>query len=445
MTPAGLPAPLPEGPGSIIAAIAYYLAVASAYWIAAALALAFFALRRRPGMEGVILTAAAVWLVLRAVGAILRLSIPCLAVDAESSFGLVVTLVLLCVLPLRLWQRAACLAIVGVTAATRAYILHCQVPGAVVLAIGLIALLALLLWLAGRLPPLRRQWQRLSLAIDNWGARQARVALNPRIMAVLAARLRQHLGFTIEEVQPIGGAGVHASTPVVLRGRTAAGEAHTYFGKIVTWSNWRSSLVFEALTWLQHRDGGPRGPLWASLKTLVEYEHYMLLLFTDLGVPVPRPHGVYRLARGVYVLVTDYLEGAQPLRGAGRVSAGYVAQALHALRRLRDANCAHGDIKASNLVVLPGERFALVDLALADYVAGPRRLARDLADMLVVLAMHHEPEQLVAMACEIIGHEGLRHALRYLHRSRLNVETQKLVPLELPRELRGLIVRETSG
>jgi tRNA A-37 threonylcarbamoyl transferase component Bud32 len=440
-----LPSPPWQGPGPLLTTIAHYLALVSAYWIAAALALAFFALRRRPGMEGVVVTALVVWLVLRAVGAILRLLIPCIAVDAEAAFGLVVTLGLLYLLPLRLWQRTLCLAIVVAAAAIQASALGCQVPGEVLLAIGAVALAALLVWALSRWPFVRQQWQRLSLAIDNWGASQARTALTPPIIAVLAARLRQHLGFTLEETQPAGGAGVHASTPVILRGRSSAGQPQSYFGKVVTWGNWRSSLVFEVLAWLRYRGRGHRGPLWTSLKSLVEYEHYMLLLFTDLGVPAPRPRGLYRLARGVYVVVTDYLEGAQPLRGVGRVSAAYVAQALQALRRLRDANCAHGDIKASNLVVLPGERFAFVDLALAEYVAGPRRLAHDLADMLVVLAMHHDPEAVVAMAREAIGREGLRRALRYLHRSQLNVETQKLVPMELPGELRRLIMRETSG
>lgn len=442
MTAAPLPVLLQQGPAPIIAGIAYYTALVSAYWVAAALALAFFALRRRPGIVGVAITAAIVWLLLRAVGAILRLLIPCIAVDAEASFGFVVALALVYILPLRLWQRVACLAIVGLAAATRAYALHCQVPNGLIAAAGLIALVALLLWLLGRWSPLRTRWQRLSLAIDNWGSRRARVTLNPQLTAVLAARLHQYLGFTVDEMQPLGVAGVHASTPVIIQGRTAGGEARHYFAKIVTSGHWRLSVLFESLTWLQYRGQGRRGPIWSSLKSLVEYEHYMLLLFTGLGAPVPRPRGVYRLARGVYALVTDYLEGAQSLRGAGPVSAAYVGEALRALRRLRDADCAHSDIKASNLVLLPGEHFALVDLALAEYVAGPRCLASDLADMLVVLAMYHEPQAVVALACEIIGREGLSRARVYLHRSRLNVETQKMVPLELPGQLRELITQQ---
>jgi len=68
-------------------------------------------------------------------------------------------------------------------------------------------------------------------------------------------------------------------------------------------------------------------------------------------------------------------------------------------------------------------------------------LAQDLADMLVVLAMHHEPAAVIAMAREIIGPEGLRDAKRYLHTTLINNETQKLLPPGLTRQLRHLIAQ----
>ncbi len=429
---------VPDG-GITIAGVAGFLTAISAYWVAAALALFLFAIRRRPGMLNTLITVAIAWLILRAVGAILGLLVPCLAPDAESSFGFVVAVILSYLLPLRLWQRVLCLSIVGLMAATRAFALHCQMPGELALAAGAVALAALIVWALGRWPPVRQLWQRLALALDNWSARQSRVELRPPVRAVLAARLRRHLGFTVETFEPVGAPGVHASTPVVLAGRTRDGQPRRYFVKIVSRQNWQTSVTYELLHWLQYRGRLRRGPVWTSLKALVEYEHYMLLLFTDLGVPVPRPRGIYRLQREMYALVSDYLEGIQPLRGAGQVSSGYVEQAFRVLRRMREADCVHCDLKASNVVILPGETFALVDLALAECVAGPRRLARDLADLLAILAMHHEPEEVVAIAREVIGGEGLRHARAYLHRSLLNEETQKLIPLDLPGRLRALI------
>ncbi|HOG46502.1 MAG TPA: hypothetical protein PLJ35_19555 [Anaerolineae bacterium] len=428
------------GAGPIVSGAAYWLTAISAYWVAAALALLFFALRRRRDMLSTLIAAALVWLILRGLGAILRVLVPCVAPDAEASFGFVVALVLSYLLPLRLWQRVLCIAIVAAAAVTRFVAVGCQFPGELALALGAVALAAALFWLLSRWRPARRLWQRVALTVDNWSARAARTSLTPPLVAVLAARLRQHLGFTLEELQPLDTAGVHASTPVVLAGRDAQGRPCRYFAKIVTSANWRTSIIFE-LENLLRPAGRRRGPLFSSLKGLVDHEHYMLLLFSRLGVPAPQPRGAYRLERQVYALVTDYLEGAQPFREAGLVSAGYVAQALRALRRLRDADCAHGDIKSSNLVILPGDRFVFVDLAMAEYIAGPRRLARDLADLLAILAIHHDPEAVVATAREIVGGQGLRQARSYLHRSRLNTETQQLLPLDMPGRLRRLIAR----
>lgn len=427
-----------DGLGAAVAAIGRFLVVVSAYWIAAALALLFFGVRRRSGLITLI-SAAVVWLVLRALGAIMRLLMPCLAPDAESALGFVVALVLAYILPLRLWQRALCLSIVALTAGTWAYTVGCQLPGGLALAAGFIALGAAILWLLGRWPLTRRLWQRIELAIDNWGSRQARTPLSPTLCTVLAARLRQHLGVTVQSLEQLGAAGVHASTPVIITARTVDGREKRYFAKIVSTANWSNSVVFELTRWLQARGQMRAGPIWPSLKALVEYEHYMLLRFTDLGVPVPRPRDLYRLERHAYVLITDYLEGVRSLRELGEVPASYVERAFEALNLLRRADCAHRDIKASNLVLLPGDAFAFVDLALAVNIAGPRRLARDLANMLVVLAMHHDPARVVDIAYRIIGPEGLRQARTYLHRSRLNDETRKMLPLELPRQLRELI------
>ena len=436
---AGALLPLDLDPRPFLTALAALLVAISAYWIAAALALLFSALRRRQGLLNALVTAAVIWLVLRALGVVLRLLVPCIAPDAEAAFGFLAALILSYLLPLRSWQRGLCLALVAVEAATLAYASYCQIPSQLALAAGLIALGIGLLWFLNRWPPSRRLWQRVALAIDNWSARQARTPLPATRRAVLEARLRLELGYTLEELHLLGAPGVHASTPAVLSGHTADGREQRLFAKIVTRQNWQTSVLYELLRGLQLRGRARMGPLWLTTKAMVEYEHYMMLLFADLGVPAPQPRGLYRLDRQTFALVSDYLEGAQSLREAGLVSAAYVRRALLALKRLRQADCAHRDIKASNLVLLPGDRFAFVDLALAEQIAGPRRLARDLADMLVVLSMHHEPAAVVRIALEIIDPEGLRRARSYLHRRLLNDETQKMVPLGLPRELRRLI------
>ncbi len=428
-------------PRAIVAAVAEFLVAASAYWVAAGLALLFFATRRRSGLVINLVIATVLWLILRAIGAILQLLVPCIAPNPELAFGFIVALALVYLLPLRLWQRGLCLAIVALAAGTLAYATRCQVPGEIILAAGLLILGGFLAWLLGRTPGARRLWQRIALPLDNWSARQARTAVTPTLAAVFVARLRQRFGLTVDSLEPLGAAGVHASTPLIVTGHTADGQRCHYFAKIISTQNWLTSAIYELWRWLRLRGHARAGPIPPTLKSLVQYEHYMLLVFADLGVPAPRPKGLFRLERRVYALVSEYLEGVQSLRDVGEVSAVYVTRALEALRRLRDADCAHRDIKASNMMVLPGNRFALVDAAQAEIVAGRRRLAQDLADMLVVLAMHHDPAAVIAMAQEIIGPEGLHDAKRYLHTAFINNETQKLLPVGLTRQLRHLIAQ----
>lgn len=426
-------------------ALALFLTQVGAYWIAVALALLFFALRRRPGVLNTLLSMAIFWLVLWGLGTLIGLFIPCLAADTAAALGLMVAIVLSLILPLRLWQRLIPLALVALTAATRCVALGCRVPGDLALGLGVPALVLAVLWLLGRWPASREVWRRASLALDNWLTPQLRLPLTPSVVAVLAARLRQHLGFALEGLQPVDAEGVHASTPLILSGRDREGRPRRLFAKIVGLRNWQTSTAHQVLRWLQHGGRLQVGPLRPTLKALVEHEQHMLLLFAEAGVPVPRTWGVYRLQRRAYALVSDYLEGARSLRGLGQVSDAYVTQAFAALQRMRQADLAHRDLKASNLVVLPGERFALVDLALAESVAGQRRLARDLADMLVALAMHHDPAGVVRIAGEAVGLRALGQARRFLHVGEVNTETARMVPPELLPRLRELVAREAEA
>ncbi|MDI7274897.1 MAG: hypothetical protein QME94_02855 [Anaerolineae bacterium] len=428
---------------ALVQAIGSLLSGVGVYWLVAALALAFYAWQRRRGLVLTAVNAALPWLVLRALGLVLLLLIPCLAPSADAALGLVVAVALALLLRLRSWQRGLCLAVVALGGAAQALSVGCRVPPGLAVGVGL-AIAGLVAYrLARRWLLARGLWQRGAAPLNEWMARQARIRVTPTMRAVLEARLRQHLGFTTESVEPLGVGGVHASMPVVVSGHDASGRRRRYLAKIVSSQHWQVSLAGELLHQVENwRRGKWRRVLWPSLRALVEHEHYMLLFLADAGVPVPRPRGLYRLERNAYALVSDYLEDARPLRDAGEVSLQFVRRALQALRRMRDLDCAHNDVKDSNILLLPGDGVAFVDAAMAASVAGPKRLAQDLADMLVCLALHHDRAAVVAAAREIIGEEGLRRARHYLHHRLLNPEMQKYAPVDLPHELRRLVRKE---
>ena len=426
---------------AIAAQIAQWLNTVGFYWLLGAGLLVLFAWQRRRRLFETVILVAAGWLLLRALSLFLPVLTPCLAPNADLALGLLVTAALSYLLPLRRWQRFASLLLLALAAAVQAYALGCTIVGSpgLWLALGLALGALLLAWVLGRWRTGRRFKQRMAMRVDTWSTVLARVPVSVDIRGALQTQLCRHLGLAVAHLEPLAADGAHTSTPIVVQGITPAGEQQRYFIKIITQRNWQGALVHWIALWLQHRDRMKTGPLWPTLKALAEHEHYMGLIFDSLGVPVPPPHGLYRLDDAVYALVTEYLEGAHPLRSLGGMSRDFVAAGFLALRRLRAADLAHRDIKASNIMVLPNDGFAFVDLAAAVSNAGPRRLDEDLADLLAIMAMHHPPEDVVAIARSVLGQAVLRRTLPYLHHATLNSETQKMVPLTLPRELRRLI------
>ena len=415
------------------------LAWLGAYWWLAALALALYVVgRRRSVREGLILAALG-WLFLKVLGWALVLLVPCIGPNADSVLGFLFVVGLAYLLPVRRWQRYALAAVAVLLAATQSLSMGCFVPWWLWLVLGLGAAMAMASWVLGGTARARRVYQRAMLRLDRQAALLARIPLTPELRAALRARLCQRLALVSVRLAPLDSDGAHASTPVIIHGRSKEGVEQHYFAKVMSQRNWRTSLTARLLRWLQHHGRTEREPILLSLKAEVEYEHYMMLLFASLGIPAPRAVALFRLRPEVYALVSEYLEGARPLRAMGEVPMEYAARALEALRRMRRAGCAHCDIKASNLMVLPGWGFALVDLATARNNAGKRRLAVDLADMLAALALHSEPRLVVHSAREALGQEALEGALRHLHRPLLNTETQKLMPPTLTAELRALI------
>ncbi len=427
------------GPPPVVATIAAALQAVGIYWLIAAGVLALYTWQRRRDVLDAVAGVGLMWLTLWLLGALLVVLVPCAAPNASAALGLLVALTLGYLLPRQRWQRWAVAAAVVLIAIAQGIAAGCRLWPYALVTLGLIVVGLVAVRLAGRWAPVRRWWQRTAMRVDRYIAGAARMHLTPGQRAALRARLCWHLGFSHVTFRTIGADGAHASTPIVATGHMAHGEQRHYFVKVISQANWRASLAARLWRWLEHRGRLEQEPIPLSLRDEAQHEHYMLLLFSALGVPVPTPRGLYRLRPQVYALISDYLEGARPLRDVGRASECFVRRALLALRRLRDADCAHADIKASNLMVLPGDGFAFVDVGSARNNANKRRRAEDLADMLAALAMHQEPAAVVAIAREIIGDEGLREALPYLRGPTLNTETQKLMPLGLPRQLRRLI------
>jgi len=190
------------------------------------------------------------------------------------------------------------------------------------------------------------------------------------------------------DLKPFGQAGSAGSTPlrISVRGRIQG----DVFAKLYSMNHLRSDRWYKlgrAILYGRLEDERP----FTSVRRLVEYEDYMLRVMRDAGLPSPVPHGVVQLVPGrEYLIVTEFFEGSVEIDQAA-VGPEIVNEALDIVRRLWDAGLAHRDLKPANLLVQRGS-VKLIDVAFGEVRPTPWRKSVDLANMMLILALHAGPE-----------------------------------------------------
>ena len=211
--------------------------------------------------------------------------------------------------------------------------------------------------------------------------------------------LHDQLGVLATGVAPFGLAGSGGSTPLKITVKAAASatdEESCIFGKLYAATHVRSDRWYKlgrTLLYGRLEDEKP----FHSVRRLVQYEDYILRLFSDAGLPVPHPLGIVEITpEREYLLVTEFIAGAKEA-GEADVDDSVIDQGLSIVRRMWDIGMAHRDIKPANLLVRDGTLF-LIDSAFAEVRPSPWRQAVDLANMLLVLALRTDAEQVYRRA-----------------------------------------------
>jgi tRNA A-37 threonylcarbamoyl transferase component Bud32/membrane-associated phospholipid phosphatase len=206
--------------------------------------------------------------------------------------------------------------------------------------------------------------------------------------------LHDQLGVLATEVVPFGLEGSGGSTPlkITVKADSSAGDEEScIFGKLYAATHVRSDRFYKlgrTLLYGRLEDEKP----FHSVRRLVQYEDYILRLFSDAGLPVPHPLGIVEITpEREYLLVTEFIAGAQEA-GEAEMDDSIIDQGLSVVRRMWDIGMAHRDIKPANLLVRDGTLF-LIDSAFAEVRPSPWRQAVDLANMMLVLALRTDAEQ----------------------------------------------------
>lgn len=197
-----------------------------------------------------------------------------------------------------------------------------------------------------------------------------------------------------------------------------------------------ADLLFKAWRHLAFREVEDEAP-FASVKQQVEHEAYLSLLAARAGVRTPAPSTAVPAGDGHVLLVRPYVAG-RTLDGmsAGQVGDPLLASLWAEVRRLRATGIAHRDLRRANVLVDTEGRPWLLDFGFAEAAASPRRLARDVAELLASLAGVVGPTRAVRSAVDTLGAGAVAEALPLLQPAALAAATRAGIRPDLLAELR---------
>jgi membrane-associated phospholipid phosphatase len=218
--------------------------------------------------------------------------------------------------------------------------------------------------------------------------------------------IRDQLGIEVLEVKPFGLEGSGGSTPLRLK---VAGDPDTYlFAKLYAQSHLRSDRWYKlgrTIVYGQLEDE----VRFVSVRRLVEYEDYMLLVMAKAGMPSAEPFGIVELTpEREYLIVTEFFAGSREI-GEAEITDEVINNALGIVRRLWDAGLAHRDIKPANLLVRDEQVF-IIDTAFGTVRPTPWRQAVDLANMMIILGRRVDPERVYTLATQQFSPDDIAEA-----------------------------------
>ena len=218
--------------------------------------------------------------------------------------------------------------------------------------------------------------------------------------------IKDQLGLTVLDVQPIGLAGSGGSTPLLI---SVAGDPDTkLFGKLYAMSHVRADRWYKLGRMVLYGRLEDEAP-YHSVRRLVQYEDYALRFMQDIGIRTAAPYGIVEMTpEREYMLVTEFFDGAVEI-GEAEVDDSIIDQGLQLIRSLWDAGLAHRDIKPANLLVRDGE-LIVIDVAFTQMQPSPWREAIDLANMMLVLAVRTDPDRVYGRALQYFTEDEIAEA-----------------------------------
>jgi membrane-associated phospholipid phosphatase/tRNA A-37 threonylcarbamoyl transferase component Bud32 len=224
----------------------------------------------------------------------------------------------------------------------------------------------------------------------SYGARgkSAHLDVTGRRGEAIRVALQDQLGFTVQDIKPVGLEGSGGSTPLKLTVTDEGDRQRTIFAKLYAKSHVRADRWYKlgrSMLYGRLEDETP----FTTVRRFVEYEDYTLRMLGEYGFQTPAALGIVEITpEREYLIAMDFFDDAVEI-GEAEIDDHVIDEGLAMIRLMWDVGLAHRDIKPANLMVQGGE-LKLIDVFFVQVRPSPWRQAVDLGNMMLVLALRSD-------------------------------------------------------
>ncbi|HIA92033.1 TPA: flippase-like domain-containing protein [Candidatus Saccharibacteria bacterium] len=197
------------------------------------------------------------------------------------------------------------------------------------------------------------------------------------------------------------------------------------FGKIVTSQEQAADWLFKTFRFFKYKNFKDEDP-YLNPKRHTEHEAFVAEWARKFGVNTPQVIKIVHVKDSQWLLVQDMVD-AEPLDKQKKVSQKTLEQTWRQILKLHDADIAHRDLRASNVLVDKDKQPWIIDFGFAEVAGDEMRKRVDIAEFLTTTSMLFGVKKSLAAALAVLEKQKLQEAAPYVQPAALSGATTSAI------------------